>query len=181
MNEEKKGAPTTAPTGKNNSTKLIVIVVIVLVILSGIGYAAQRFFARKTAENIVENATGLDVSTSNNGGVTMSNGDDTISTGDKAKWPSTMPSDVPEFKSGTIAYSSASASDDYKGWSVTYSDVTAANATSYFTALTGKGWAQTDSVESSLVTNKTFEKGTLQLNFTLDLSSNGATIAVGYK
>jgi hypothetical protein len=196
MSETEKSAPAAAPTsapapasaiaGKNNSTKLIVIIVIVLIVLGAIGYATQQYFARKVAENIVEksleSATGgkVDINSSD-GGVTVSNDSGTTSTGSNAKWPTSMPSDVPEFKSGTIAYSSASTSDDYKGWNVTYSDVTVANATAYFTTLTGKGWAQTDSVESSLMTNKTFEKGTLRLNFTLDPSSNGATIVVSYK
>lgn len=192
MSEAEKSVSTGAsaqapvPTGKKNSTKLIVIIVIILVVLSAIGYVLQGYFARKVGENIaektLESVTGSKVDiNSNNGGVTVSNDGGTTSTGSNAKWPASMPSDVPEFKSGTISYSSASTTADYRGWNVTYSNVTAANSTAYFTTLTNAGWTQTDSVESSLVTNKTFEKGTLRLNFTLDPESNGATILVSYK
>jgi len=189
MSETESTAPATAPAsapataGKKNSTTLIVIIVVVLVVLGGIGYAAQRFFARKVAENIVEksleSATGgkVDINSSN-GGVTISDDSGTTSSGSNAKWPATMPSDVPEFKSGTMSYSSASTTEGYEGWNVMYSGVTTANATAYFTTLTGKGWTQTDATDSSVVTNRIFEKGTYRLVFTLTPSTSDATITV---
>lgn len=174
----------TSASGGTGSNKTVTRIVIAVVILSAIGYVAQGFFARKfaekTIESVYENATGgdVDVDSSGDGGVSINSGDDTIATGSKASWPTTMPSSVPEFSYGTIAYNSTTDNEDYKSWSVTYSAVSAGADSKYADDLTAKGWKKTDSVETSLMTNKTFELDGYRLNYTVDTSSAAATLTV---
>lgn len=175
-----------APSKKNKSNSTLIIVIVVILVMLGLGgYLVKKFvlnkIAEKSAEKILESATGSKVDIDGENGVTVKNGDGQISTGSKAEWPKTMPSSVPEFKYGTISYSTSTDTETYKGWSVTYSEVSDGATDKYSKNLTDKGWSLTDSVESSLIVNKTFEKDDLIIYFMTDPSSKSATVTAQVK
>ena len=198
MGEENKVAPapaaapapaTPAPAsgGGKSSNKVILIIVIVVVVLGIIGYAAERFIARKIADKaastIISSATGgkVSVDSSDNGGVSVNSNGDTISSGTKAVWPVNMPSSVPKFTYGTISYSSSSDTADYKAWSAMFTDITSDAGTKYATALTTNGYTQTEVINNNGVSITTYENDTYRVSVTIDDSNKEATVSVGLK
>jgi hypothetical protein len=182
MPEETNGAPapssTSAPAGgkKSNSTTIIIIVVVVVVILGVGGYLLQNYLARKTAESILSSTTGSAVSVSDNG-VSVSSGSATVATGDKATWPSTMPSDVPKFGSGNILGVTTDTTTGY--WTVTYENCTdSAAGTKYVAALIAAGWTQTATYDANNSIVRSMEKGQYILNLTFSSQDKGANITV---
>lgn len=195
MAEENNAAPAapapTAPAstgggGKSNN-KVIIIIVVVVVVLGIIGYAAQRYFARKVAEKSVESllsdATGgkVSVDSSDNGGVTINSNGSSVSTGSKSTWPATMPAIVPEFTYGTITASSTSSDESYKAWSASYETVTSDALTKYSDAVSAKGWAQTYSADGDGSASRFYDTDAYTLTLIINSTDKTAVISVSAK
>jgi len=160
--------------GKSGSSKVIIIVVVIIVVLGVIGYAAQRYFARKladkTASSLLGAATGgkVSVDSNENGGVSINSNGDTAATGSKAVWPKTMPTDVPEYKAGTITYSSSSSDSSSKSWVADFSGASESSFTSYQAEIVAKAWSETDRMTSGQSTSVSYENTTYRLSVTFD-------------
>ena len=180
-------APAPANGGGKGGSKVVIIIVIVVVVLGIIGYAAERYIAKKIADKaastIISSATGgkVSVDSSGNGGVSVNSNGDSISSGSKAVWPVNMPSSVPKFTYGTISYSSSSDTADYKAWSAMFTDVTTDAGTKYANALTANGYAQTEVINNNDVSITTYENDTYRVSVTIDTSNKEATVSVGLK
>lgn len=176
-------APAPVSGGGKSNNKVVIIILIVVVVLGIIGYAAQKYFAKriaeKSAESIIGGLTGsdVDINSGEDGGVSINSNGNSLSSGSQAKWPSTMPSSVPEFKYGTISYSSTTADDAYKGWSASFTGVEAPDLTAYGNQLTALGWAEIDRVESNIATNITYEKDEYRINLTYDPNSKDLSLS----
>lgn len=196
MPEEKNAAPAPAPAapvpastggGGKSSNKVIIIIVVIVVVLGIIGYAAQRYFAKrlaeKTAESIISNATGgkVSVDSSGNGGVTINSNGSTLSTGSKSTWPATMPASVPEFTYGTISSSSTSSDVTYKSWSVTFESATTDAFTKYAAAVVAKGWSQTYSADGDGVSTRFYDTADYTMTFSVDTVNKTASVSVTAK
>jgi len=113
--------------------------------------------------------------------VTINSNGDSVSSGNQAKWPTTMPSSIPEFKYGTISYSSSTDTADYKAWSAMFTNVSASDGAKYTAEVLAKGFVQTDTMTTNGITVTSYENGTYRLTLSLDSGSNGATVDVGLK
>lgn len=175
-----------APVGKKSPTTLIVVIVIIVVILLGGGYAAQRYFARKAADKIAEsvlnNATGgnTSVKSSDNGVSVKDNNGSTLSGGDKATWPDSVPSTVPKFKYGTLYVASGDTTNE--SWTMMYQNVTDTSAaTKYLAELATSGWKQTQSYDGGSVVTRMLEQGNYLLTISVDSGAKTAQISVTKK
>lgn len=177
-------APAAAPVKKKSSaTTVIIIIVIVLVVLGVGGYFVSRWLARRAADKIaggiIGAATGGSVSVnSDTGSATVSNGSGTTSVGTNTKWPSDMPSSVPELKTGTLL--SATSDKANKSWAITANEVTQAEFIAYKALIESGGWTSTTS-SSSGVDLVSYEKGTYDLMLVYDTSESGISITVTTK
>jgi hypothetical protein len=182
QNESKPQASVSKPQAKSSNSKVIIIIVVVLVVLGGVGYAVSRYLAKKagevTAEKILESSLGGNVDISDDG-ASYSDESGSVSTGSNAKWPTDMPSGVPEFKYGTVIYA-ASSNTDYKSWSVSCDKVTDNAFTLYKKELTDKGWAESSTSTYGTVSTSGMSKDNLAINFSVDTSQKNATIIVNY-
>lgn len=171
-------------SGNKKTTTIIVVVIVVLIILGYAGsYIFSHFIAKKVgetaAEKILESATGGKVDISSNGdGASVSTKDGSIQTGDKAKWPSDMPSVVPEFKYGNATYSSKTDNANYLGWSVIFDAIQTDASTKYKADLTSKGWTISSTTESSAGDYLSATNGNYTISIVIDQSSKGATLSV---
>lgn len=190
MPEGQTPAPVAAPSAtpstpakKSNTATIIIIVVVALIVLGVGGTLIARWVARRAADKIAGGilgaATGSSVSVnSDNGSATVSNGSGTTSVGSNVKWPSDMPSDVPELKTGTLTVSSSDKTS--KTWSVTASDVTKAEFDAYKALVDAAGWTNTSSASFG-ADMLSYDKGAHELTLIYDSSSSGISIAVTTK
>jgi hypothetical protein len=169
---------------KSNKTLIIVLVIVgVIIVLSGIGYyAMSKFLGNKLAEGILETATGgqVDVNTKS-GDVTIKSDDGTTQFGSTDKWPSDMPSVVPEFKYGTLKYASKVDSADSKGWNVIYESVKSTATASYKNDLTSKGWTNLQDMLTGEWDTFSAENGEWVITVMVDNTQNQATLTVAQK
>lgn len=166
--------------GGGGAKVAIIIVVVVLVVLGVGGYFVQRFVVKKAGEKITESLLGgalggkVDVS-SNGDGVSISNENGSIGTGESAKWPADMPSSVPTFSYGKISMSTKVDNS----WSVIYESVEADAQSKYVAALKSKGWTENEEVidmgETKMVS---MANGEYKITLIFDSSSSGASITV---
>jgi len=172
-------APAASPSGgkKNNAAVIIIIVVGVLLVLGVGGYFISRYIARKASEKVTEGilgaATGgkVDVN-SNNGSVSVSNDSGTTEIG-AAKWPTDMPSDIPELKTGKITFATSDKTN--KSYSVSSSEVTKAEFETYKSSVEAAGWTNTSTASFGTDVLE-YEKGTYNLSLVYDESSGGLSI-----
>ena len=182
MSDEQTPAPAVAPAPakKNNAAVIIIIVVGVLVVLSVGGYFISRYIARKAGEKISEGilgaATGgkVDVNSST-GGVSVNTGDGSTSIGGNVKWPSDMPSDVPELKTGTLTISSTDKTN--KSWMVTASDITQSEFNDYKSLVEAAGWTSSSSTSMGYDL-LSYEKADHSITLLYDSSESGISITV---
>jgi len=181
MSEEVKDTTQSeSPKKKNNALTIIIIVVVILVVLGVGGTFVARWVAQKAADKIAGGllgaATNSNVSVnSDTGSVSVSNEDGTMEIG-SAKWPETMPADVPEYTSGKISVSSSTA-NDVKGWTVIISETNENDFNLYKSAVVSKGWA-VDTTTSFGAEVTFYKKDNYNLSLTWDPSSNGVSIVV---
>lgn len=175
------------PSGKKSSAGLIIaIVLIVLVVLGVAGYFTSRFLAKKAGEKltetILEGATGTDVDIDSSGdGATVNSNSGSVSSGSKAKWPTTMPTTVPEFTYGTITYSQNSAEESYKIWNVSYESVQSGAFEKYKAALLAKGWTEDSNMSFNDMESISLSNDIYQCMFSVNTTENTATITVSTK
>lgn len=189
-----QSAPQSAPTASSSAAApkkgggaavVIIIVLVILAVLGVGGYFVSKYVAKKAGEKITEGllgaATGGKVDVTSGGeGVNISNGEGSLSLGAAAKWPSDMPSNVPQFTYGSIV--AASKISDQDGWMALYEKVSADAQTKYAADLAAKGWTKdNDSVNVGVAEITQLTDGKNILTVTYDTSSKGATITVSPK
>lgn len=171
-----------APVKKNNATTIIIIVVAAVVVLGVAGTLVSRYIARKAgeklAEGIISAGTGgaVNVDSSNNS-VTISGNGESISVGENATWPSTMPSDVPKYSKGKITSSSKVDNENLKSWSVLVSETNQADFTAYKASLVSAGW-KSEYESTDILQISQYTKGDYSLSSAFDSSSGGVTLTV---
>jgi len=160
--------------------KLIIIGVIVLAVIV-VGYLINGFVGRtagdKLAENILENQLGGNVDIdSNDGSVSIVTDQGTFTSGDSAKWPSDMPSDVPKFTKGKITVAGSSLTGG-TGWQVMYEGVNKGDFDAYHNTLKSAGWTDigTFSADINIIQ---MSKGENSLMMAIDAQSKAFTLTV---
>lgn len=133
--------PSGSSSGKNKKYLTIVIVVIVILVL---GFWVNSFMGRRAGENmaedILESQLGGNVDVDSNGNsVSITTEDGTFTAGESTKWPSDMPSDVPEFTAGELTMA-GSVFGDGNGWQVAAIGVSSEDFNAYHSLLKSKGW-----------------------------------------
>jgi len=169
----------TSGSGKNK--KYLIIggaVILVLVFGSWLGYG---FFSKKAgeqiAENFLEGQLGGDVNISSGGdSATIKTDQGSLSLGDAAKWPSDMPSDIPEFTAGKLVMAGTALTGG-KGWQVVAENVDKSDFTDYQSALEAKGWKSIGMVDATIgMIQMTKDKMTLIASYNSE--DNSFTLAV---
>jgi len=175
------------PSGKSGGSKVLIIVIIVIVVLAILGIIGGRIVSNylakkageKVASSLLSGALGGNASVSSGGnGLNVTTKDGTISTGDKAKWPSDMPSAVPEFKYGTLSMSTKVKDD---AWSVMYEKVNEDSLTKYEQDLAAKGWAKTDSANLGFADTLMMTNDNNGITVIYDPQSKGISLSVAPK
>jgi len=167
------------PQGKSKAWLIIIIILVVLIILGIGGYFLTRYFVNKAAGKIASSVTGGQVDiNSGSTSFSMSDSSGTVTAGETTKWPSDMPSTVPQFKYGKIKMAVKSNTGGTNGWSVTYENVESDGLTKYKTDLTNAGWTVEETAEAGVVSLVTAKKDNLSLNAIYDPSSKGVSITV---
>lgn len=181
--EDNKTQPVATGGNKPKSkTGLIITIVVVVVVLLGVGgYYLSRYITHRASEKIIGGiigtGSGSDVDISDKG-VSVSNSEGTFSAGETTKWPSDMPSSVPQFKYGKITMA-ASTNTDGKGWSVTLGEVEPGSLEKYANDLSSAGWTKGDVIGSGAdMSIITYTKDNYQVQAIYDASSKGVSIAV---
>ncbi len=119
---------------------LLVFLLALSLIVGGCGQAAEKA-TEKVLEEAIENESGekvdLDV---DNESVEIKTDQGSLKVGSTYDWPSGMPSDVPEFKYGSIIGVIESNSDAGKSYTVTLENIEADAFEKYKSALEDNGW-----------------------------------------
>ena len=179
-------APSTSAAGggkKNNSTTIIIIVVAALVVLGVGGYLISRWLAQraaeKTASALLSAGTGSNANVSDNGNsVSVSNGEGSAQIGESAKWPSDMPSSVPELTAGKIGLASSDKAN--KSWAVTASNINQSDFDAYKAKILAAGWTSTGTVSSG-ASYEEYENASYTLTLVFDSSASTLSISVTTK
>lgn len=178
--------PATQPTEakKSSAGTVILIVAIVLAVLFVGGYYISAKIiggiGKKVAETAIENATG--------GKVDVNTKDGTVKYGDEngsvelgsTKWPSDMPSVVPEYKYGKIIMAGKTTSSG-NIWSVIFEQVSDGSVEKYKAELTAKGWTSSAETELDIANTLQMENGKYIVTLISDPSSKGANLSVTEK
>jgi hypothetical protein len=176
----KKDPPKNAPekatsTKKSPVTTIIIIVAAVLLVIVGISW-----WSCKTAANIFKkNISNLITSTpESEKTVTIKSDEGTETIAETSKWPSDMPSSVPELKSGKLTYAYKGTASGKDTWVLTYSEINLSDIENYITQLKGLGWNETDRVDAGILLTIFLQKDNLKINVAFDGESKGANISV---
>jgi len=179
-------APQQKPSGgKSKTTTIVIVIIVVLLILSIGGWLVSKYImgkvAEKATEGILGGITGSDVDLDAEGNAAKISSDDgsfEISAG--GKWPSDIPSDVPQFTAGAIEASSKSTAGEGGSWSISFTKVQADAYDSYRQALLSAGWNETGTVTTdSKISN--MENDKYYLIFTVNESDNTGSLIVTSK
>ena len=181
MDEQNTNENIMAP--KNNNKKYIIIAIVVIAVLV-IGSLFNNFIGRMTgeklAENILESKLGGDVDiNSSDGSVSINTKDGSFSAGSSVKWPSDMPSDIPQFTSGKLTMA-GSALTGSKGWQVAAIEVEKDNFTAYHNLIKSNGWVD-DSVFESGISIIQMTKGGVDLLITYNGEERTFTLVASIK
>jgi hypothetical protein len=154
----------------DKNKKYIVIGGAAILILAVLGYIANGFFAKKAgeriAENLLEQQLGGNVDIDSNGdSASIKTDQGNLSLGDAAKWPSDMPSDVPEFTAGKLTMAGTSLVGG-QGWQILAEEVDEKDFTDYHATLETKGWVNIGIFDAGV--------GVIQM------SKGNTTLTVGY-
>lgn len=161
--KEQPAAPTQAPSSpaqKNSNTKLIIIIVVVaavLAVLGGGAYYANQYFAEKSAEEVIEKATGSKVDISDEGDKVTIETDDGKTTIGKNEVPDSFPSDVTVYSGAEVTATSETTSGTMI--SLKTSDSVSKVFDFYKSDLTSNGWTQTSAATYAGTATVTAEKG----------------------
>jgi len=187
MDEQTNQAQPKQSTGKSNTTLIVVIVLAAVVILGVGGYFVSRYFIKRAAGNLADSfinsaTNGVVDADINSGSVKVGTGDGSIDLNQNSTWPADMPSDVPQFTYGKVAFSSKIDSGNTKGWTVTIENVPSGSLEKYKKDLEAKGWiAQAESTDLGFASILQYEKGDNQIMTSYDPDSKGVNLTVTNK
>lgn len=187
MDEQTNQTVPQESTGKNKTTLIVVIVLVVVAILGIGGYFVSRYFIKKAAGNLADNlinsaTNGVVDADINSGSVNVDTGDGSINLNQNSSWPTDMPSDVPQFTYGKVAFSSKIDSGGTEGWTVTIEDVKSGSLEKYKSDLEAKGWvAQAESTDLGFANILQYEKGGMQIIISYDPDSKAVNLTVTNK
>ena len=134
---EKLAAPTPVKLQKSHTALIVVIVLIVVLGLLALGFGAFWFFVGNKIDDATEKLS--------NGEVKINLGDDTsVNTIKNQSWPTTLPTEVPEFDAGEII-SSGNYGDI---WSIMIEGATKADIIKYQSTLVAAGWTAEEPLET---------------------------------
>lgn len=173
---------TSKQSGKQGINKSVIIVLVIILVLVIVGWLAQGYLAKKTAENLVGDLIDSNVELDTEGNVAKVTSDDgSFEMSGSAKWPTDMPAEVPEFTAGIVESSAKSTVDGSgSGWTVSFKSVKAGAYSSYRDQLLAKSWSETGTYESdSKMTN--MENDKYYLIFTVDETNSTGSLVVSAK
>ncbi|MFA7177997.1 MAG: hypothetical protein WC114_12170 [Smithellaceae bacterium] len=173
---------TSKQSGKQGINKSVIIVLAIILVLVIVGWLAQGYLAKKTAENLVGDLIDSNVELDTEGNVAKVTSDDgSFEMSGTAKWPDDMPAEVPEFTAGIVESSAKSTVDGSgSGWTVSFKSVKAGAYSSYRDQLLAKSWSETGTYESdSKMTN--MENDKYYLIFTVDETNSTGSLVVSAK
>ena len=159
---------------KKNKKYIIIGVVVVLFILFLGNNFVGRKMAEKRAENVLEKQLGgeVDINSYNNS-ISIEGDKGNYNVGGIVKWPSDMPSDIPEFSAGKLTMTSSTPT----GWQVVASGVSKEDFAAYSLSLELKGWQKTGTFNTSLSMIQ-MHKENHDLIITLNPQDNNFTLTV---
>ncbi len=192
MPEQTSAAPAapSAPSGSStpkkgkSATTIIIIIIVVLAVLGIGGYFVSRYvmgkLAEKTAEGLVGGLTGgkVDISASK---VTYSGEGGSLEISESSKWPTDLPSDVPEFTYGTVKATAKTTTNGKGNWSITLENVQSGAYDKYVSDLKAAGWQETTTSTGSGVNYIDMTKGSYDLIFTYEESEKTSSLLVSSK
>jgi hypothetical protein len=185
MVEVQTSAPEQKTSGGRSKTTTIVIVIVVILVLGTGGWLVSKYLAGRLAKEATEGILGgitdskVDLDSEGNiAKITDDDGSFEISAG--GKWPSDIPTEVPEFTAGIIESSSKSKVDEKGGWSLLFSKVETGAYESYKQQLLAKGWSETSAITTnSKIAN--MENDKYYLVFTVDESDSTGSLVISDK
>ncbi len=179
MNEEQNASGNVGKGILKNKKIVIAVVVIIAIII--VGGAINTFVGRKTgeklAENILEKSFGGDVDVDSDGkSFSVDTKDGSLSVGENVKWPSSIPSDIPEFKAGKLAMAGSSITGG-TGWQVLANNVSKSDYEAYHLELKSKGWVDVGVMDVGVGIVQ-MKKGTMDLILTFNPEENAISLVV---
>lgn len=173
------------PEAKKSSTGTIILIVVIVLIILFVGgyYVSAKILGgigKKVAETAIENATGgkVDVNTSD-GSVKVADENGSLEFG-STKWPTDMPSIVPEYKYGKITMAGKTTTGG-TAWSVIFEQVSDGSEDKYKSELTAKGWTNSAETELGIANTLQMENDKYEITLISDPTSKGANLSVTEK
>lgn len=162
--------------------KKYIWIIVALVVLVIIGSVIRSFLARRAANALVNTITGGQVNVANNGAVTYSNDQGSVST--QNKLPDNWPSDAPSYPGATITFagqSNSTADNPNSGFSVTMTSGDSVDkVTKYYRDnLAQQGWKITDDALINNTTALGASKDNRQFSVSVSTADNQTAIIVG--
>lgn len=180
---ETDGPVSDNPKKSSAGTVILIVVVVLLVLFVGGYYVSAKIIGnigKKMAGTAFENATGGKVNVdTKDGSVKIADENGTLEIG-STKWPSDMPSTVPEYKYGKITMAGKTTSGG-NTWSIIFEQVSDGSADKYKAELTAKGWTSSAETELGIANTLQMENGNYVLTLIADPSSKVANISVTQK
>lgn len=158
--------------------KKIILIIVGIVVLWGLWSVVSGYLYRKSAENLVEGLTGVEVDTNRDGTATYTTDGGTISTSNKL--PDNWPSDAPNYPGATITFSAAvnkTTENTNEGSSVTLStkDETAKVVTFYKEELKKQGWEISEDANFNNITTLAAKKDSRNFSVMVSPAEEGQT------
>jgi hypothetical protein len=161
---ENSATPTPVKPQKSHTALIIVIVLIIVLGLPALGIGAFWYFVGNKIDDATEQLE--------NGEVNINLGDDaSINTTSNQKWPTTLPTEVPEFDAGEII-SSGNYGDI---WSIMIEGATKADIIKYQNTLVAAGWTAEEPLETEGMGSYSATKNGYGVNITLTTDEDGTT------
>jgi len=157
----------------NKTTLIILVVIAVLILLGGVGYFLQQKSAEKTAEKVIEDATGGKVDISEGGNkVTIETDEGKLTVGQN-QIPDNFPSDVPVYTGAEVITSSESG--DNFTLALKSTDTVSKVSDYYNGEVKSNGWTIANSSNIAGSTSITATKDGRQLNIVITKDTEGQT------
>lgn len=153
MADSKQNYPQEEPASDNQKqiVKIVLIVLGVLVLLGILSTVLFGVFVSKAGEEIVEQATNSEITTNDDGSVSLET-EDGSATFNATELPEDFPREVPLFEPASLAQSSSigGGSDEEKIWTVNFNSTATPNEVYdyYESVLSRDGWEITNTLNS---------------------------------
>jgi len=177
MDQENIKKEVVAGVKKNKKLITIIVIVAVLVIAVSVNSFVARKIGERRAEKILEDQFGgkVDIN-SQNGSVSVKSDKGDFSVGEIAKWPTDMPTDIPEFTYGKLKMSATVST----GWQILATGVSEENFTAYNSSLKSLGWSNVGTFNANLGMVQ-MTKGNYNLITILNSQNGNFTLTVSKK